>query len=70
MIANVFLEDGTCLNNAIIAAGYAWHYTQYSNDATLAALEKEARKKKLGLWIEENPMSPWEFKEKKKKAPN
>jgi endonuclease YncB( thermonuclease family) len=68
MIANVFLSDGTSLNQKIVAAGYAWHYTQYSNDAKLAELEKQARTKKLGLWIEVNPVSPWVFKENKKKA--
>lgn len=67
MIANVFLDNGKSLNQDIVAAGYAWHYTQYSNDAKLIELEKQARKKKLGLWIEANPVSPWEFKEKKKK---
>jgi len=68
MIANVFLEDGSNLAQNLVAGGYAWHYTQYSNDAKLAELEKKARNKKLGLWIEANPMSPWEYKEKKKQA--
>ena len=66
MIANVFLEDGTDVCQALVAGGYAWHYKKFSTDAKLAALEKEARKKKIGIWIEENPMAPWEFKEKKK----
>lgn len=66
MIANVFLEDGSNLCQSLVAGGYAWHYKQYSKDAKLAELEKEARKKKIGLWAEENPMSPWDFKEKKK----
>ena len=36
----------------------------------LDELERQARKKKLGLWIEENPVSPWDFKEKKKQEKN
>lgn len=70
MIANVFLDDGTSLAQQIVAAGYAWHYKQYSKDEKLAEAEKQAKKKKLGLWIEENPVSPWEFKEKKKVTTN
>ena len=66
MIANVYLSDGTNLCEALVGGGYAWHYKQYSNDPKLAALEKDARKKKIGLWAEQNPMSPWDFKAKKK----
>jgi len=28
---------------------------------------EDGKKKKIGLWIEENPVSPWDFREKKKK---
>jgi micrococcal nuclease len=70
MIANVFLENGTNFCQSLVAGGYAWHYKQYSNDAKLAELENTARKKKIGLWIESNPVSPWEYKEKKKKGLN
>jgi micrococcal nuclease len=70
MIAYVYLEDGTNLNNALVAAGYAWHYKQYSDDKTLDALEKEARKKKVGLWLETKPVPPWEYKEQKRKKEN
>jgi endonuclease YncB( thermonuclease family) len=69
-IANVYLEDGTNLSYAIVENGYAWHYKKYSKDTKLADLETEARKKKIGLWVEENPVSPWDFKEKKKKGTN
>ena len=67
MVANVIFEDGTNLSYLIVSNGYAWHYKKYSKDTKLAELEAEARKKKIGLWIEENPVSPWDFREKKKK---
>jgi endonuclease YncB( thermonuclease family) len=68
MVANVFLQDGTNLSHALISGGYAWHFKKFSKDAKLAALENEARKKKIGLWAEENPVSPWDYKEKKKSS--
>lgn len=64
-IGDVVLEDGTVLNEELVASGYAWHYKQYSNDPVLAQLELEARKKKLGLWVDPNPVPPWEYRRKK-----
>lgn len=66
-VANVMLEDGTNLSYMIVSNGYGWHYKKFSKDTKLGELEAEARKKKIGLWIEENPVSPWDFREKKKK---
>ena len=37
--------------------GMAWHYTQYSNDAELRAVEAEARRRRVGLWSG-NPEPP------------
>jgi micrococcal nuclease len=67
VVANVTLENGTNLSHLIVSNGYAWHYKKFSKDAKLGELEAEARKKKVGLWIEENPVSPWDFRAKKKK---
>jgi endonuclease YncB( thermonuclease family) len=58
----VLLPGGKVLNQELVRAGYAWHYTQYSKDRTLAALEEEARKARRGLWQERDPVPPWEFR--------
>jgi micrococcal nuclease len=59
------LIDGKSASAELVAAGLAWHYVYYSKDEKLAALEKEARAKKLGLWADPNPIPPWEFRHKK-----
>ncbi len=60
-LARVYADgDDVCL--AMIRAGYAWHYTRYSNDAGLAAAEREARASKRGLWADKSPVPPWEFR--------
>lgn len=63
----VITLDGVSLNEALVSAGYAWHYRQYSTDSKLDALELEARLKRKGLWADRNPMPPWEFRKKKKR---
>lgn len=62
LIAEVILEDGTNLNKELIKQGLAWHFKKYSEDSEYAELEIEAKNNKIGLWSEENPISPWEWR--------
>jgi endonuclease YncB( thermonuclease family) len=60
------IVDGVSLNERLVEAGLAWHYRQYSDDATLARLENEAREAGRGLWKDANPVAPWDFRKGKK----
>ena len=62
LIAEVFV-DGQSLNEALLSAGFAWHYVQYDHTRRLAALEQEARVAKRGLWQDVNPTPPWEWRQ-------
>jgi len=61
-VCDVYLADGKYLNAEIVRAGYAWHFTRYSNDKQLAELQVEARENKRGLWLDKNPIPPWDFR--------
>lgn len=65
-LAEIFSADGASLNRQLVAHGLAWHYVQYSDDATLAALQREARRKKLGLWADPAPVPPWDYRAAKR----
>ncbi|MBX7242822.1 MAG: thermonuclease family protein [Bacteroidia bacterium] len=54
--------SGKNINLEMVKAGMAWHYKEYSKDATYALAEEQARKAKAGLWSAKNPVSPWEFR--------
>lgn len=58
----VYLEDGRCLNHELLRAGLAWHYKAYNSDPDLADMEDEARAQRRGLWIDPEPVPPWEFR--------
>ena len=60
ILAYSYLEDGRELGQEMIKAGLAWHFKKYNSDTILANLEIQAREAKLGLWIDEDPMSPGE----------
>ncbi len=66
MLGTVFLENGTNICQELVKIGYAWKY-KYSNDQTLQSMENKARKSKLGLWVDPNPISPWAFKKSKRR---
>lgn len=50
------------INLEMVQEGMAWHYKQYSKSKELADAEIEARKAKKGLWLDKEPVSPWDFR--------
>lgn len=56
------LYEGQDVGMLMVQKGMAWHYKQYSKSKVLAETEKLARERKIGLWSEENPVAPWEFR--------
>jgi endonuclease YncB( thermonuclease family) len=65
-VGEVFLPDGANLNKQIVGAGFAWQYKKYSKDSEYADLEVKARASRLGLWQEEGPVPPWEWRKGKR----
>ena len=43
----------------MIQNGHAWFNKRYSMDYSLALLQDEAHKNKLGLWQSQQPTAPW-----------
>ncbi|WP_438966340.1 thermonuclease family protein [Flavobacterium sp.] len=64
-IAMIFYDsDNKYLSAEIIKAGMGWHYKKYSTSKELANFEIKAKKEKLGLWIDNNPIEPYEWRKK------
>lgn len=53
---------GTDANREQLARGMAWRYVKYARDPTLAPVEGEAREQRRGLWTDEAPVAPWEWR--------
>ena len=53
-------------NAKLIEDGWAWHFKKYNDEDRLAKLEEAARKAKRGLWADENPLAPWEYRARQK----
>jgi len=50
------------VNKRLVKLGLAWHYKQYSKDKDLAKAEAEAKRDKMGLWKQNNPIPPWAWR--------
>jgi len=62
LVAEVTLADGRLANDEMVAAGLAWHYRVLRPPKPhLARLEYQAFSQKLGLWLQPNPVPPWEY---------
>lgn len=62
IIAEIILPNGTNINKELVKNGLAWHFTKYSKDKSYTELELIARGKKTGLWIDKNPIAPWNWR--------
>lgn len=52
------------INLKQVKDGFAWVYKKYSKNQDYYNAEKLARENKKGLWIDKNPIAPWEFRKK------
>jgi len=67
VVAHLHGEHG-CINQRLVESGAAWHYEDYSDSATIAALQVEAQSTRLGLWGREGAIAPWDFRRGKSGA--
>jgi endonuclease YncB( thermonuclease family) len=63
----IIYDEGVNINLEMVKRGYAWAYRQYlegPHASEYIDAEREARKQRLGLWKDNNPMPPWEFRKR------
>lgn len=58
----IYYDNDKYLSAEIIRAGMGWHYKKYSKSVELSELETKAQKEKRGLWIDNNPKNPSEWR--------
>jgi endonuclease YncB( thermonuclease family) len=60
-VADVWLGE-RWINLEMVAEGWAWHSRKYSKSKELATAEQGARRSKAGLWVDKDPVPPWEYR--------
>ena len=62
IIGDVTYGKNLNLSQELVRNGFAWHFVRYSDDEVLQQLEDDARRKKVGLWLDSNAIAPWEWR--------
>ncbi|MDI3322003.1 thermonuclease family protein [Pinibacter soli] len=62
LIGVIINERNENINKELVKAGLAWHFKKYSTDTSYDSLELIARQNKIGLWIDPDPISPWDWR--------
>ena len=66
VVGTITTDDDINVNESLVKAGLAWHYTQYSKDENLTILQEEAKSAKRGLWTDTSPIAPWEWRKNRR----
>lgn len=61
-ILGVVSQDSRNVNLQMVKDGFAWHFKFYDETPSYAEAEKDARLKRLGLWDDDTPIEPYEFR--------
>lgn len=67
------LVDGQDVNLEQIHRGCGWHYKKYQNQQSLDdrlaynSAEETARTRKIGLWTDDAPVPPWDWRAERRK---
>lgn len=54
--------QGMNVNREQVARGMAWVYARYNKDPSFPDVEARAKAARVGLWSEEAPTPPWEYR--------
>ena len=63
----IIYAGGININRKMVALGYAWAYKRYLKSPYTSEYidaENRARVDRLGLWQDDNPVAPWEYRRK------
>lgn len=67
-IVGKLIADQQDVNLAMVRSGSAWWYRKYADEQSevdqvlYEAAEGQARAERVGLWRDQNPMPPWEWR--------
>lgn len=67
-LIGIVTADGINVNKEMVAEGMAWVYPKYLNqsrDTVFLLRQAYAKEEKKGLWKDDSPIPPWEFRKPK-----
>ena len=63
LVGTLYTPEGVNVNLEMVCNGSAWWYSRYAkNNRAMASCQDEAKDAGLGLWTDDDPMPPWEWR--------
>ena len=63
LVGTLYTPEGMNVNLEMVCNGSAWWYSRYAkNNREMASCQDEAKEAGLGLWADDDPMPPWEWR--------
>ena len=64
------IVNGRSVNRELVREGFAWWYEQYAkDDLDLKRLHEGAKAAKRGLWKQDSPKAPWDWRRENNLTP-
>lgn len=67
ILGTVSVEGCDDVNLEMIKSGLAWHYSYFDNTKAYAEAELFAKTHRLGLWADDAPVNPYQWRKEHKK---
>jgi len=65
LVGVLYTPEGVNVNEAMVCGGHAWWYSRYAQfDSDLRDCQASAREEGIGLWADDDPMAPWDWRRK------
>ena len=61
-ILGIIYNGTNDVNLAMVRSGNAWHYSHFDKTPEYAAAEAEAYAARRGLWVQDNPVNPYQWR--------
>ena len=63
LVGVIYTPEGVNVNLEMVCNGSAWWYSRYAKgNRAMAGCQREAKEARLGLWADDDPMAPWDWR--------
>ena len=63
LVGVLYTAEGLNVNLEMVCSGHAWWYERYARfDSGLEDCQESAQGARLGLWADDSPVAPWEWR--------
>jgi len=63
-VIGIVMKDNLDVNHFLVINGHAWCYDYYNKRHIIKIAESIAKRKKIGIWKNQNAIPPWEWRKK------